>query len=87
MAAAPSAFVSGPYHHHQTVRGHVIGHRPMPIVTSGSVTLPSHVSPRGLPPKSRPTILPGSSHATSSSSRMGTIKEATFLTSEQVSRV
>uniref|UniRef100_A0A1I7TD96 RA-GEF-1 n=1 Tax=Caenorhabditis tropicalis TaxID=1561998 RepID=A0A1I7TD96_9PELO len=84
MAAAPSAFVSSPYHH-QTVRGHVIGHRPMPIITSGSATLPSHVSPRGLPPKSRPTILPGSHQ--SSSSRMGTIKEATFLTSEQVSRV
>ncbi|CAA93100.2 Rap guanine nucleotide exchange factor [Caenorhabditis elegans] len=85
MAAAPSAFVSNPYQHHQTVRGHVIGHRPMPIVTSGSATLPNHVSPRGLPPKSRPTILPGSH--TNSSSRMGTIKEATFLTSEQVSRV
>lgn len=45
----------------------------MPIVTSGSATLPNHVSPRGLPPKSRPTILPGSH--TNSSSRMGTIKE------------
>ncbi|CAL2040704.1 unnamed protein product [Caenorhabditis brenneri] len=84
MAAAPSAFVSGPYHH-QTVRGHVIGHRPMPIITSGSATLPNHVSPRGLPPKSRPTILPGAHSA--NPSRMGTIKEATFLTSEQVSRV
>uniref|UniRef100_A0A8R1IEP5 adenylyl-sulfate kinase n=1 Tax=Caenorhabditis japonica TaxID=281687 RepID=A0A8R1IEP5_CAEJA len=79
---APAAFSS----YHKSVRGHVLGHRPMPVLTRGSATLPSHVSPRGLPPKSsRPTILAGP-HS-DGGGRMGTIKEATFLTSEQVSRV
>ncbi|CAI2350018.1 unnamed protein product [Caenorhabditis sp. 36 PRJEB53466] len=92
-SAAPSAFVSSstayhPQHYHQTVRGHVLGHRPMPLITSGSATLPNHVSPRGLPPKARPSILPGGNGGGGGgSARMGTIKEATFLTSEQVSRV
>ncbi|CAI5449402.1 unnamed protein product [Caenorhabditis angaria] len=79
LSTSPLATSFGSPHHstHSTLRGFVLGHRPIPI--HGSSTLPSpRSSSNGLPPKSRPTILPN---------KMGTIKEANFLTSEQVSRV
>ncbi|CAB3406344.1 unnamed protein product [Caenorhabditis bovis] len=77
-----SATALAPADSHSTLRGYVLGHRPMPFITNGSATLPS---PRGLPPKSRPPIVV--SRKNSSGARMTTIREATFLTSDQVSRV